>query len=50
MILDLFSERWRVVAERRKGYARSQGHRQSITMLRVVSMDFDLDELESSLP
>jgi large subunit ribosomal protein L21 len=36
--------------KRRKGYARSQGHRQSVTMLRVVSMDFDLDELESSLP
>ena len=36
--------------KRRKGYARSQGHRQSITMLRVVAMDFDLDELESNLP
>jgi|EP01044_Picomonas_judraskeda_P015114 large subunit ribosomal protein L21 len=36
--------------KRRKGYARSQGHRQNITMLRVVAIDFDLDELESNLP
>ena len=31
--------------KRRKGYARSRGHRQKLTMLRVVRMDFDLDEL-----
>eukprot|EP01043_Picozoa_sp_COSAG02_P050394 COSAG02_NODE_5175_length_4571_cov_2.726744_3_plen_279_part_00 len=36
--------------KRRKGYARSQGHRQSITMMRVVDVEFDLHELESNLP
>ena len=39
------SKIWVFKKKRRKGYARSRGHRQKLTMLRVVRMDFDLDEL-----
>lgn len=39
---------WIFKKKRRKGYARNQGHRQKVTMLRVVGMNFDLETLQEA--